>query len=267
MVNPADSGGGVRPDDALLTAWLDGELTADEQAALGVRLKAEAALRERLDFLRRGQRAFAPAYDALLTAAPTDRLNAMLDSVLASQAAAPPLRRRWPWRAMAAAIAIFAAGGVAGYVLPDIINPQPAYPGWRQAVADYHSLISPATLAIIHSDPQQLAAEVTAIGGKLDLDLTPDRIALPNAMLKRTQLYDFRGMPLAQFVYDSSDVGPIAFCIITNGRDDAPPEFEERRGSSIVYWYKDGRGYMLIAQGATRAQLEAYAGDIARRFS
>ena len=267
MVNQVDSGGGIDPDDGVLTAWLDGELPAADRAALDARLQAEPALRARLEYLGRGQRAFAPAFDALLNAAPTDRLTAMLEEARAAQMEPPRARRGWHWRAMAAAVAIFAVGAVAGYVLPDIINPPPAYPGWRQAVADYHSLISPATLAVIRADPQQLAEEVSAIGGKLDLDLTPDKVALPDAVLKRTQLYDFRDMPLAQFVYDSSDVGPIAFCIIVNGRDDAPPEFEERQGSNIVYWYKDGRGYMLIARGATRAQLETYAGDMAGRFS
>lgn len=268
MTSPADITGGMNvDDDVLLTAWLDGELPADERARVDRRLAAEPALAARLEHLRGGVRPLAAACDALLDAAPTDRLNGSLAAALARRQDAHPAPRvmsRW-WLAAAAAIVLFAVGATAGYVA-HMLTPPP-YKGWRQVVAEYHALISPETLAVMREDPAALTAELSAVGERLSLDLTPERLALPDADLRRVQLYDYSGRPLAQFVYLSAASGPVALCIIANGREDEPPEYEEREGSRIVYWSNGGLGYLLIAKDATREELEQYASDVARQVS
>jgi anti-sigma factor RsiW len=170
------------------------------------------------------------------------------------------------WLAVAAALVVFAGGGLAGYVASIVMTPAPEYPGWRQVVADYHALISPETIAVISEGPEALSAELLAIGDRMALDLAPERLALPHAYLKRAQLYDYAGLPLVQLVYQSPESGPFALCIIANGRPDTPRGFEERVGSNIVYWYKGGYGYMLIGKETSRETLEAYASEIAARF-
>lgn len=254
----------VGSDDALLTAWLDGELATDERAALDRRLAAESALRERLDVLRAGGRPFAEAYDALLSAAPAERLAERFAEVAAPRNATGA--STWRWRAAAAAVLIFAVGSLAGYLGAWLTAPAPPT-GWRQAVAEYHAFISPETVAFMVEDDQALAAELAAIGARMDLDLAPDRLALPGAALKRAQLYDYNGMPLLQLVYQGADEQPFALCIIANGRDDGAISFEEREGSGIVYWYKGGYGYLVIGRETPRTALEAWAGDVAARFS
>ena len=265
-VDRADGNGS--DDDALLTAWLDGQLPAEERATLDRRLAAEPGLRARLDMLRAGERDFEAAYAALLAAAPAERLKAMLAAKRSggrnNRGASGPMSRRW--LAVAAALVLFAGGGIAGYVASGALTPQPEYPGWRQVVADYHALLSPETIAVISEDPEALSAELLAIGDKMTLDLAPERLALPHAYLKRAQLYDYAGLPLVQLVYLSPESGPFALCIIANGRPDTERGFEQRVGSNIVYWYKDGYGYMLIGKEASRETLEAFADDIAARF-
>ena len=261
-LEPREDVGG---DDALLTAWLDGELAADERAALDRRLAAEPALRERLDVLRGGGRPFAEAYDALLAEAPEARLKAGFAALAARAESAPGRGRRWPQLA-AAALLVFVLGGIAGYLVSVLTTPAPPT-GWRQAVAEYHAFISPETVAFMAEDDRALAAELAAIGVRMNLDLAPERLALAGAELKRAQLYDYNGMPLLQLVYQDADAEPFALCIIANGRPDGAMDFEEREGSGIVYWYKDGYGYLVIGRETPRAALEAWAGDIASRFS
>lgn len=259
--NAKDVGG----DDALLTAWLDGELDVDERAALDRRLAAEPALSERLEVLRGGGRPFAQAYDALLGAAPEERLRARFAALAAQRGGAAIERgRRWPQLA-AAAVLLFVLGGIVGYFVSVLTTPAPPT-GWRQAVAEYHAFISPETVAFMAEDERALAAELAAIGARMNLDLAPERLALPGAALKRAQLYDYNGMPLLQLVYQGADAEPFALCIIANGRADGAMDFEEREGSGIVYWYKDGYGYLVIGRETPRAVLEAWAGDIAARF-
>jgi hypothetical protein len=139
-------------------------------------------------------------------------------------------------------------------------------PGWRQVVAEYLVLTTADSLAVIPESPAMLADEVAAVGSKLALELTPDKLALPHVYLKRAQLLEFRGMPLALIAYLSREAGPVAFCIIANGQPDAELAFEEREGSNIVFWTKDGRGYMLVGK-VPRETLEALASDLAAKVS
>ncbi len=264
MANPDDNG---RSEDAILVAYLDGELDSEERARLEARLADDAALKARLDELSRSDRRFAEAFDGLLAAAPVERLNAMLDGVAGAKAAGPSRRGRG-LAAIAAALALFVAGGLVGYVASQATRQAPTEtaqappPGWRQVVAEYLVLTTADTLAIVPESPAVLSDELAAIGERLALDLSPDRLALPHVYLKRAQLFEFRGMPLAQIGYLSRDDGPVAFCIIANGQPDAGVAFEQREGSNIVFWTRDGRGYMLVGK-APREKLEALAADLA----
>ena len=266
----ADSANSDLPTDGVLVAYLDGELDGDERARIEARLAGDARLSARLDALERGGRHVAEAFDALLAAAPNERLDAMLTRVVKERGRKAPLLRRS--MAAAAAIALFVAGAVVGYVVPQFTPDEPATvaqeqrPGWRQVVAEYLALTTSDTLAVIPDSPAVLLDELTAVGAKLALDLSLDKLKLPNIQLKRAQLFEFNGKPLAQLSYASKDTGPIVLCIIVNGQADAGLAFEVREGSNIVFWAKDGRGYMLIGK-SPRETLEALAGEAAARLS
>ncbi len=257
-------------DDALLTAYIDGELPAEARASLEERLAGEAELSARLDMLQRGGRDFAGAFGVLVAEAPHERLAAILAEAT-KQVPPAPVRRSWRPAAIAAAIALFVLGAAAGYVVPlmsGIVQPVPVAqaPNWRQTVAEYMGLMTPDTLAVIPDNPTQLADELSAVGEKVAISLTPDRLALPDSALKRASLYDFRGKPLAQLSYLSAADGAFAFCIIANGKPDAPVASEVREGFNIVFWTRNGLGYMLIGK-ASRATLEAFAGDLRAKVS
>ncbi|HVY20623.1 MAG TPA: hypothetical protein VHA70_11190 [Bauldia sp.] len=250
-------------NDALLTAYLDGELDAAERGALEKRLLAEPSLKVRLDQLGRGGRPFGPAYDALLSAAPEARMQAMLADLVAKHGAGRQRAARswWSFPAIAAAVAIFIAGGLAGYGVPLLTHKAPDQPGWRQVVAEYQGLTTSDTLAAIVDNAPAMSQELATIGTKLAIDLSPDKLSLPDAALKRAQLFQFRGRPLVQLAYLAQQDGPMALCIIANGRPDEPAAFEMREGYNIVFWTDNGRGYMLIGK-QPRAALEAYASDL-----
>ena len=267
MADPVDE---PVSDDALLTASIDGELAAGERAALAARLAAEPALAARQAVLERGGRDFAGAFDLLLAGAPEARLSAILAGAV-DRARPSPARRNWRPMAIAASVALFVLGAAAGYVVPlvtGLVEPVRVAetPNWRQAVAEYMGFMTPDTLAVIADDPAALTGELSAVGKKVAVALSPDRLALPDAALKRASLYEFRGKPLVQLAYLSPAEGAFAFCIIANGKPDEAVGFEQREGFNIVFWNRNGLGYMLIGK-APRATLESFAGDLTAQVS
>ncbi len=266
-----------QPTDAELVAWLDGELPTAERGALEARLQTDVALKARLDHLAAGGRPFAEAFDTLLAAAPAGRLEDILAQARIRAARGGAMggtrtglgRRRFA--AVAAGLLIFAAGAAVGFGLPRVVQrPEEiaetsAASDWREVVAEYLTLYSNETLADIPEDAAQREKELATVAGKLALDMSPDKVALPELTLKRAQLFDLEGRPLAQIAYLSS-YGPVAFCVIADDQGDAGREFEERHGRGIVYWSKGGHAFMLIGK-VPRPQLEALAARLERQMA
>ena len=260
---------GTDPDlppglDEALTAYLDGELPAAAAAELEARLAGDAAAQERLEVLRRG-RPPAEAFDAVLEMAPVDRLEGMLE---AAGRSAPPRHGSFgALRAVAAGLMLIAAAGL-GYTLARVTAPTEVAeaPNWRAMVADYVSLYTPETLAMAPPDPASNAHRLKLVGDGLGVDLTPDGVALPGLDLRGALLFQYDGKPLGQVSYLSTEHGPVALCIIRNGKPDAPPAFEERRGLNIVFWNSGGLGYLVIG-AIPKETIETMAGSLAARIS
>ncbi len=265
----SDSGQGAQAHE--LVAYLDGELDATERAAIEAALAREPALRRQLHALEAGGRPFKEAYDALLQQAPQARLAAILDQAEKTHAFAGHAhrqRQRAFWRAIAAGVAIFVAGLSAGYglhalrpstgLLTEADKGADAMNAWRQVIASQLALYTPQTLSLIGEGPPPPASELRQIGQQIGLDLTPERLALPNLQLKQARLLAFRGVPFAQLIYLDPRHGPVAFCIFASGVSKEPKESERRDGMNLVYWAADGLGFMLV--GSTpEPELEALA--------
>ena len=70
--------GGEISLDAILVAYLDGELEPEAHEKLERLLKSDPSVRERLAMLSRGARPFKRTFDAVLDLAPRERLQAQL---------------------------------------------------------------------------------------------------------------------------------------------------------------------------------------------
>lgn len=262
-------------DDEMLTAFLDGALAPAEYGTLLQRLAADAALRARLEQLQDAGHGVADAMAGLLEAAPVVRLDAILDATLAGAApvrpATTPQRRSWlgfrlaPLAAVAAMLAVAIIAGGIGYGLGGGA-PKPAET-WLEAVAEYWQLTTAETLAI--EPPAGLADSQLALASSaLGLPLSMTGVALDGPSFRGAQLYAFNGKPLVQIAFLDADYGPIAYCVIRNGRPDTfGPKTAEIGGFNVVHWQSDGVGRMLIGQAppdrlaALAARLKERAGQ------
>ncbi|NEJ84300.1 anti-sigma factor, partial [Rhizobium leguminosarum] len=75
------------PSDEDLTAFIDGELTAEEAARIEAIVNEDESTVERLEFLARANLPFKQAFAPLLAEAPREKLEAMLAAIPAQQSA------------------------------------------------------------------------------------------------------------------------------------------------------------------------------------
>jgi anti-sigma factor RsiW len=250
------------PFDGELTAYLDSALTEGEKRAVDARLAADPRLRQRLEVLSSGGRPFREAYDALLPAAPLDRLNAALASAL-DEAVPQPAAPRWVRSlrafapaALAAGIALFVAGFGLGYAWHDNglsvatsdVETAETPEEWREVVAQYLTLTTSQTLTALPRTSEEIDRDIRAVAGKLGVDLTRERIAIPDAEIARVDLYHYDEAPLAQITYLDEQNGPISLCIIKRAENPEEIAQEQRQGMNIAFWSAKDRAYMLVGR-------------------
>jgi anti-sigma factor RsiW len=275
--------------DEKLVAYLDGELSAADEAAVAEALSQDAEARERLELLRRGGRPFGEAFDLLLHAAPDEKLQAMFAELLgkngaAGVAAAPPdgggdnvvsLRPQrdagrtplWRMAAAAAILALVFTGGLAtGGFFDEPAQIVGEKPGWREAAARYVALFSRETLEGMPADTQQRRANLQRIETALGLPLPGDRIVNPELAFQGTQLLQLEGKALAQISYLYDGSRPVALCIIRTANPAAAPARETRHGLNIVHWVANGYGFMVIGD-VPEGDLERIAQTFQAQFS
>jgi anti-sigma factor RsiW len=256
--------------DALLVAYLDGELEPEAHQEVERRLRSDPSLRSRMTALAESIGPIRSSFDALLDAAP----RARLETALATALAKAPRRRDHRYRQMlvatAAALLLLICGGIAGYFVAkapvelfeeaDAVEEE-----WVDAVAGQLSLYDAASVASIQVNDAEQRAQLSKLGDVLKLDLSEASVALDGLALKRAELLHFQGRKVAQLLYASEEHGPVALCIMAEPGGEGEGEVENRNGLNFMYWAAGGRRFLLIG-AAPAKRIDALADTVAARF-
>lgn len=267
----------IHPFDATMVALLDGMLPPEEAEQARRRIAADPGLAARLERLAAGGNQARDAF-AMLPPPPLG-----LEAWLARQTAAAPQarpvpRRPWwggfsPMRLAAALAAVLIAGIAIGYVTGRVTAPEGSVEEelagspeeWREAVAQYLALYNADTLTALSDDPALHDRQLAIVASRLGIALPAAAVALPELTFKRAQIFDYEGRPLGQIAYTDAAGQPVALCILRQDLPVAGLTSEERHGINIVYWSKDGLGYLLAGR-LSADRLETIAADVARRL-
>jgi anti-sigma factor RsiW len=245
------------PSDEDLTAFIDGELTAEEAARIEAIVSEDESVAERLEFLARANLPFEQAFAPLLSEAPREKLEAMLAAIPAQQNAKSDSASAPAFAARRRFLGALAASLVAGITIDRAVIgigrnfvSKDENTEWRAVVAEYISLYTPETLAGPVPTRDVQAAQLARLDEKLALALSPEAVALPGVDFKRAQLLQYDGKPLAQIAYLDPESGPMALCIVMSNAGRKQPDLESRKGMNVVYWSNETHAFMLIGHAA-----------------
>ena len=250
----------AKPSDEQLVAYLDDQLDSDQRSRIDTAIAEDSTLNLRLQWLARSSLPFREAYEEVTQQAPLDRLHAMLDTL--PSPAPPAMSRRWFLAA--------AAGLVVSGVLADRLflgwQASQQKNNWRGLVADYMVLYVPQTLEHLPNDEATQRAQLRTIDARLGLSLLPGELALPRVELKRSQILEYDGMPIAQITYLDPAHGPMALCVTRANSGSRHFAHERRHGMNVVYWADMEHAWMLIGHNPA-SELEEMAKVLRGRLS
>lgn len=232
--------------DEELTAWLDGELSAQETGAIKRALAEDTDLAARLEALTLDKSTLRDAFGPLLDKAPADLC-----------AAVAPVRlgpARSPVALAVAASALLAVGLGAGWALfsPPV--------GWQVEVAHYQALYVADTMAPVNGDPARIAAELAVAGARLGLELDADALdGFDGLTLRRAQVLGYEGQVLVQIAYTSPTGMPVAFCILQKTTPgDSGLKSEILSGLATTNWQSGRHGFLTIG-GQDAERMRSFA--------
>ena len=233
-------------DDPELVALIDNELDESRRTALWARLAADERLRQRYEELRQTGAPLAACFDELLTQAPLARLRTALP---AEEPHRQPSRRfsGIGLRDLAAGmIGILAAGAAAWVALS--LGLLRERQDWRTAVVEYSNLYTNETFSPLNPDASLQAIELSALGARVGVNLTPESVALPGLRFTVAFMLSYNGAPLGVVAYVDPSGEPVLLCIIANDAPDAPIRSERRDNLSLAWWSRGGRSRLVVGR-------------------
>jgi anti-sigma factor RsiW len=235
---------------ATLSAYLDGELDPSAALAVQARLGSDPAAQAELDRLLAAEAQIAAQFD--------DMLNDPVPLTLARQIKSLPLPQPEPQRSqpvrglIAASLALFLAGGTAGYLVKDRLFTAPvvAQGGWLQDIADYQSVYTSQTRHLVEVGADDAAHLVTWLSASVGTDFTIPDLGGFGLEFQGGRLLVANGKPVAQLMYTLADGTVVALCFQAGApaSADSLPVFNRQtiNAFDMVSWTAQGTAYVII---------------------
>jgi anti-sigma factor RsiW len=119
---------------------------------------------------------------------------------------------------------------------------------WRTAVVEYTNLYTNETFSPLNPDASLQAIELSALGAKVGVNLTPESVALPGLRFTVAFMLSYNGAPLGMVAYVDPSGAPVALCIIANDAPDGTMRSERRDNLSLAWWSRGGRSRLVIGR-------------------
>ncbi|RFZ89735.1 anti-sigma factor [Shinella sp. WSJ-2] len=260
------------PIEVRLSAYLDGQLPKAEMSEIDEILAQDDDARAVFEKLKLGSEFGARAFERMLQEPiPLDLVRNIKEArssdddapklgIAAIPVAATPAPRRsafWP-QALAASLAIFMAGGVAGYLISEQqdtdapLQIAAAPRTWLDDIADYHRIYARQTRHLVEvpaSDQDHIVEWLSASTG-VPFKL-PD-LSGQNLKFEGARLLVAGGKPTAQLLYRDAENEIFAICFLQSDPVEGKTTLAEsmRNDIGLVSWQQGKASYVVVGPSA-----------------
>lgn len=237
-----------------LSAYLDGELSAEDAAMVEARLADDPDAQEQFDALIQADADALDQFDALLV----DPVPLSLAQQIKTTAleARPITRtvslgvtRRPLWGMVAASLAVFMLGGAGGYVLKSQTAPVQVASTWLTDIADYHAVYAKQGRHLVEVSADEADHIETWLGNTTGTQFTIPDLSQFDLMFQGGRLLVAGGKPVAQLMYTQPDGTVIALCLQRNGAPGTGTtafKSQTLNGFDVVSWKTTQAGYVVL---------------------
>ena len=239
-----------RPDDTILTAYVDGELDAPGVAEVERAMAADPAIEQHVRTLLDSTATLRSAFNAPIHEVVPARLLAPINAPRNST------RRGGFQRSMAiaASIAVAMVAGIAlyagaGFELPYRIVATP-HNNWLTSVANYHTTYVRTAARgerhLVDIGGEDFSYLETWFGKRLTRNVHLPRMEHVGYRIQGGRVMFVESQPAAQFFYKaagSDDV--VSITIAQTQRKDTGWTVTKRNGVNVIYWRKSGYAYVF----------------------
>ena len=245
-------------DDWALHAYADNEVSGEQRAEIEQLLRADPELAQRVDSWRRQRDMLKQAYDGVL-AEPTPT------SLVATLRHGGGLKAR-PYLAMAAALALLAIGGLAGWFLSLQTATGTAVAGIAQQALAAHAVYAAEVrhpVEVRADDKPHLQSWLSKrVGTPFKVpDLTAEGYALLGGRLLAAN-----GQPAAQLMYENAASNRITIFLIAQPQAGGTTLHVEQQGALIACYWRDGKLGFAVAGEMAREPMMKLAEAVYEQF-
>ncbi|MEM1372282.1 MAG: anti-sigma factor [Pseudomonadota bacterium] len=229
-----------------LSAYLDGELSADDAAAVEARLEIDPDAQLALETLIEADAMARDVFDEDLAEPVPIAIAQQIKASTMPPAVGP--KRQPIWMSLAAGLVLLGLGGIGGYSLNNQAAPAPTG-SWLEAVADYHSVYASQGRHLVEVTAFESAHIEDWLGRTVGTPFSIPDLREFNLNFQGARLLVANAKPVAQLMYRQADGTVIALCFLANeAATETEPSFAMQTidGFDFVSWRANGAAYVVI---------------------
>lgn len=234
-------------DDLQLHAYIDGELDAETRIEVETFLADNPAEAEKVRRFQAQNAALHDRFDGILDEPLPGAISNMLNTPLGTKWGTQWRTPLAPWMQIAAAIVLFLGGGIGGWMVNDMTEPERTQTAAlvEQAVRA-HQLYVPEVRHPVEVDASQEAHLVGWLSKRLGKKVNAPDMAEAGFHLVGGRLLPDAGQPAAQFMYEDQSGKRVTLYVRRDGGADTAFKYAAGNGAAAFYWIDGDLGYALI---------------------
>ena len=240
--------------EAMLHAFVDGELDPQDEKVVREHLALNADAAQRADAYRRQGEDLHDLYDDVFTEPLSADMRAALNAPLATNPTRPRIFTAPLWR-MAAAVLLFAVGGLSGWwghVLTStetpvaLANAAPYVAPYVTRAIGAHVIYASEVRHPVEVGADQEQHLVTWLSKRLGHDVHAPKLNESGFELVGGRLLPDDAKPAAQFMYENHTGQRVTLYVsLDTKRTETAFRVVEQQGTSAIYWIDGDLGYAL----------------------